>query len=102
MAIGSTVLQNELKRRLPKDIVAVFPQGLDLAYATIPQISRLPQPYRDQMHVAFAGALRVLWQTMIAVSGVGLLTVLFMRELPMHTTTDEKFGFEREVKDDVP
>jgi hypothetical protein len=65
-----------------------------MSYSIIPLIRHLPQSLRDEIHTAFAGSLSVLWQVMIGLSGAGLLTVLFMKELPMHTTTDENFGFE--------
>ena len=35
---------------------------------------------------------------MLGLSAVGLLTVLAMKELPMHTTTDENFGFEEKQR----
>lgn len=39
---------------------------------------------------------------MIGISAAGLLSVLVMKELPMHTTTDENFGFkEKEQPSDV-
>ena len=39
---------------------------------------------------------------MLGLSAAGLLTVLAMKELPMHTTTDENFGFkEKERVGDV-
>jgi hypothetical protein len=53
------------------------------------------------VRAAFADSLSVIWKTMIGLSAAGLLTVLAIQELPMHTTTDENFGFEekRQVGD---
>jgi hypothetical protein len=94
VSIGSTILQNELKKRLSADFIAHFPEGEAIAYAIIPQIRQLPQPLRDEVRVAFAGSLDVLWRVMIGLSLAGFLSVLLMQELPMHTTMDENFGFE--------
>ena len=34
---------------------------------------------------------------MTGLAGGGFLTVFFLREIPMHTTTDERYGLRREV-----
>jgi hypothetical protein len=87
-----------LKKRLSADFLNIFPEGQDIAFAIIPQISKLPEPLRSQVRVAFADSLSVIWKTMIGISAAGLLTVLAMKELPMHTTTDENFGFEEKPR----
>jgi hypothetical protein len=102
ISIGSTILQNQLKRHLTADFLALFPQGEDITYAIITQIPHLPEALRTEIHLAFATSLSVLWKTMAGISALGLLSVLAMRELPMHTTTDENFGFvEKERPNDV-
>jgi hypothetical protein len=91
-----------LKRHLAADFVALLPQGQDITYAIIPQIPHLPEALRAEIHVAFATSLSVLWKTMAGISALGLLSVLAMKELPMHTTTDENFGFvDKERPSDV-
>lgn len=92
ITIGSTILQNALKRRLPAAFAAQFPAGAEIAYAAIPLVGALPEPLRTQVRAAFADSLRVVWQAMIGISGAGLLSVLLMREVPMHEVTDETYG----------
>ena len=92
ITIASTILQNELKKKLPDDFVSQFPQGLEIAYAAIPLINGLPEPLRFEVRRAFADSLKAIWQPMIGISGAGLLTVLMLREIPMPKVTDEKYG----------
>ncbi len=48
MTIGSTILQNELKSRLPPDFSALFPGGAEIAYAAIPALHGLEPELRAQ------------------------------------------------------
>ncbi|EKM57058.1 uncharacterized protein PHACADRAFT_142175 [Phanerochaete carnosa HHB-10118-sp] len=92
ITIGSTVLQNELKKKLPAAFVAQFPGGVEIAYAAIPLIDGLEEPLRTQVRVAFADSIDVIFEVMIGIAGLGLLSVLLMKEIPMHTDKDEKYG----------
>ncbi|OBZ67783.1 putative transporter C3H1.06c [Grifola frondosa] len=99
VTIGSTVLQNELKRRVPASFLQKFPGGAAIAYALIPQVPSLPQPLKESVQVAFAGSLDVLWQVLIGIAGMGLLSSLFMKGLPLHTSLDEEWAMdERKVE----
>lgn len=92
ITIASTVLQNELKKQLPAAFVAQFPGGVEIAYAAIPVVGTLPEPLRSQVRVAFADSIDVIWKVMIGVAGAGLLSVLLMKEVPMHTEKDDTYG----------
>jgi hypothetical protein len=95
-------MQNGLSKRLPSDFLSLLPSGVDIAYATIPQINGLSEPLKDQVKVAFAVSLSTVWKVMAAVAGVGLLVTLPMKELPMHVVTDENWGIEKkEVERDA-
>ena len=48
------------------------------------------------MRDAFAKGIKVIWQVMIAVAGLGLLSSLLMKALPLHTQLDESWGIEEE------
>ena len=61
-------------------------------------IGTLQEPLRGQVRAAFAESLRVVWQTMIGVSGVGLLSVALMREVPMQKVVDETYGLHAEAR----
>ncbi|KAH9951826.1 MFS general substrate transporter [Amylocystis lapponica] len=92
ITISSTILQNQLKKRLPAAFAAQFPEGSEIAYAAIPQIGALPEPLRTEVRAAFAASMAVIWQTMIGIGGLGLLTLFLLREVQMHEHTDESFG----------
>ncbi|KAI8969880.1 iron permease [Trametes punicea] len=94
IVVGGTILQNELLRNLPAAFRAQLPQGVQIAYAVIPTISGLEQPLQDEVRAVFAHATRVIWQVMIGVSGMGLLTVLLMREEKLRQDMDQTWGLE--------
>ncbi|QRV73239.1 major facilitator superfamily transporter [Ceratobasidium sp. AG-Ba] len=101
VAIGSSVLQTELGRRLPVEFSTQFPGGSDIAFAAIPFIRGLNEPLRSQVRAAFADALAVLWKVLIGISGMGLLSVLLMKEIEMNTETDDKWAMEQQQKVDA-
>ncbi len=57
-------------------------------------IGTLEEPLRTEVRRAFAESLAVIWQTMIGISGLGLLSVFLMREVPMGKTADDTYGLE--------
>ena len=57
-------------------------------YALIPELSALPQETLSEVQVAFAGSLAVLWRVLAAIGGVGLVTSLIMKGLPLQNTLD--------------
>ncbi|KAG8914321.1 hypothetical protein FRC00_014481 [Tulasnella sp. 408] len=102
VTIGATILQNQLKTKLPAEFLDMFPSdGVEITYAAIPQIPGLPEPMRTEVRVAFARSLRVLWLAMIGICAVGLLSVLVMKEVKMHEVTDEGWGLEERNKTEV-
>ena len=58
----------------------------------------LQEPLRGEVRGAFAESLRVVWQTMIGICGVGLLSVALMREVPMQKVVDETYGLHAEAR----
>lgn len=91
VAIGGSVLQNQLVKHLPVAFTSQFPAGTELAYAAIPTISSLPRPLQVEVQNAFATSLDVVWRVQLIISAVGMLASLFMRSLPLHTETDRKW-----------
>ena len=94
IAISGSILQNELKKRLPADFVAEFSAGTQIAYAAIPRIHQLPEPLRTEVQVAFADSLSMIWKVMIGISGIGVLALFLLKEIEMKTYTDTRFGLE--------
>lgn len=80
--------------------VAQLPEGVALAYSAIPAIPSLEEPLKTEVRRAFGESAAVIWQVMIGIAAVGLLTSLPMRALPLHTQVDEKWGLE--TRDGVP
>ncbi|TCD71947.1 hypothetical protein EIP91_000079 [Steccherinum ochraceum] len=95
ITIASTILQNELKTKLPEDFTSLFPQGLEIAYAAIPVIGTLEEPLRTEVRVAFAQSLSIIWKTMIGFSGLGFISVLFMKEIKLVSHVDKRFALEQ-------
>jgi len=99
IAIGATILQNELGKRLPADFLQSLPNGgsgVDLTFSTIPLIRDLPEPLKTEVRQAFGESLRVIWKTLAGVAGVGLLSSVFMKNVPLHNYVDEKWALEGE------
>ena len=87
--------------KLPEAYLQSLPQGVELSYGAIPEISTLAEPLRSQVRDAFAGSLVVLWQVLLGISALGLLSTLLMKEVPMQTVSDERYGLDEKVKGDV-
>ncbi|KAJ8518245.1 hypothetical protein ONZ45_g4681 [Pleurotus djamor] len=101
VTIGSTVLQNELKKRLSL-LASQLPgstQGGSYAYSIIPVIPHLPSDLRDTVRFAFADSLRVFWQVLIGIAGLGLLSSFLMKGLPLSTQTDEQWHIKEDKRD---
>ncbi|KAH9954083.1 iron permease [Russula dissimulans] len=99
-AVGGVILQNGLKRKLPASFLEQFPQGAEIAFATIPVIPTLEQPFRDEVRKAFAESLSVVWWTTLAVAIGGSLCTIGMKQLQLHTEVDKDWGAEDAA--DVP
>ena len=79
---------------MPGEFSAQFPGGSEIAFSAIPFIAALEEPLKTQVREAFALSLGVLWKVMAGVAGMGLISTLLMKELPMNTETDDKWGME--------
>ncbi|KAF8584813.1 iron permease [Ramaria rubella] len=106
ITICATILQNQLKTRLPQSFSTQFPQGVEIAYAAIPLIPSLEEPLRTEVRQAFAASMSIIWKTMIGLAGGGFLSVFMLREIAMHQVTDENFTLKEEknekVKEETP
>ncbi|KAI9566090.1 MFS general substrate transporter [Boletus coccyginus] len=96
VTIGSTVLQNELAKKLPASFVQSVPQGTAIVYALIPELSTLPPQTLSEVQVAFADSLAVLWRVLATVSGAGLMASFFMKGLPLHRTVDADWALKND------
>ncbi|KAF7794869.1 hypothetical protein EIP86_006011 [Pleurotus ostreatoroseus] len=94
VTIGISVLQTQLKNRLPPEFTEQFPEGVAIAYSSIPRISTLAEPLKGQIQSAFAESVAVVWKVILGIGGIGTLASIFMRGLPLHTEVDEKWGLE--------
>lgn len=91
------MLQNTLATRLPSDVSSNF-GGAELIYGLIPLVPRLPKQIQTQVRAAFADGLMKIWQVMVGISGIGLLSCLLMREVKMQTALDETFGLQEDTE----
>ncbi|KAI9059060.1 iron permease [Trametes sanguinea] len=97
ITIAGTILQNQLKARLPHAFASRFSSGVEIAYASIPLIHDLPEPLRTEVRAAFATSMSVIWKTMAGLCGVGIVTLFFMKEVPMVKHTDETYGLQEKA-----
>lgn len=100
VTIGGTILQNQLSSRLPAAFLEQLPQGVGLAFSAIPLIGKLSEPLRSEVRQAFGESIVVIWQVMIGIAALGLLTSLPMKSLPLHTQVDERWGIEGKQSED--
>lgn len=102
VTVGGAILQNELKKRLPSDFIAQFPSGTAVAYSIIPTVRTLEEPLKSTVQAAFAESIRVFWQVLIGVSGLGFVLCALMKGLPLHTTMDETYALKQgpQVRDE--
>jgi hypothetical protein len=91
---GGAILQNVLKKKLHAAFVTLFPQGVEIAFETIPIIPSLDQPLKDDVRNAFGIALKVVWQALLGISIAGLLFSIGMKQLELHTEIDKDWGVE--------
>ncbi|KIM86227.1 hypothetical protein PILCRDRAFT_65068 [Piloderma croceum F 1598] len=98
VTLGGAILQNELLRRLPEEFLTQHSQDVALAYSVIPLIRDLPQPLKQDVQVAFAESLRVVWKAVVGVSAAGLVSSFLMRGLPLHTATDKAWDPSKAVE----
>ncbi|KAF7335625.1 putative iron permease [Mycena venus] len=91
---GGTILQNTLKARLPAQFIDTFGSGAQLTYAVIQQINALPVELRDQVRDVFAQGVKIVWYTMLGISGLGLLSCLLMEEVKLRNALDEAWGMD--------
>ncbi|KDE09666.1 hypothetical protein MVLG_00072 [Microbotryum lychnidis-dioicae p1A1 Lamole] len=92
ISIGATILQNSLAANLPKEFLALFHGEVEIAFSAIPKIVDLAEPLRSQVREAFALSLRVIWLTMVFISGLGFLFSLFIQDIKLTTETDDQWG----------
>ncbi|EKM56789.1 uncharacterized protein PHACADRAFT_254111 [Phanerochaete carnosa HHB-10118-sp] len=92
VTIGTTVLQTQLTQRLPADFIAQVPGGVSLAFALIPVVPTLQEPFRTEVKVAFAESVATIWKVMAGIAGIGFLASLAMKALPLHNQVDRKWA----------
>lgn len=93
VTIGSAILQNELKEKLPAAFLdSVSTRGVELAYSLIPNVGRLPELLRSEVRDAFAGSAQVIWRVMLGVAVAGFLCVFAMKEVKMRGALDKDWG----------
>ncbi|KAI0833802.1 iron permease [Trametes gibbosa] len=98
VAISASILQNELKKRLPPAFAQQFPAGVEIAYAAIPAIRALPEPLRTEVRAAFAQSMAVVWKAALGFAAAGFLTLFLLREVPMQQHTDQTYGLQAQAQ----
>lgn len=92
ITIGGTILQNQLVKKLPQQLLTQFSLQTDVVFDVIPLLRELEEPLLGQVRAAFASSLQLVWQVMAGISGLGLLISFFMRHMRLHTSVDSDWG----------
>ncbi|KAI0657015.1 iron permease [Cubamyces menziesii] len=95
--ISASILQNQLRARLPSAFLATIPAGHDLAYSAIPAIPALPNPLQREVRDAFASSFQLVWRVLLGFCGAGLVSVALQDHVGLHTKMDDRFGLEKKV-----
>ncbi|KAI0268427.1 major facilitator superfamily domain-containing protein [Russula aff. rugulosa BPL654] len=96
---GGAIIRNELNTKLPTAFLTQFPQGVEIAFETIPIIPSLNQPLKDEVRNTFGIALKVVWQVVLCISIAGILCGIGMKQLELHTDINVDWGRE-DLSDD--
>ena len=54
----------------------------------------LPPDQRFEVNEAFALSLQVVWEVLIGILGLGLLSALLMKGIPLHSVVDQKWTMQ--------
>ncbi|KAJ6552814.1 MFS general substrate transporter [Mycena capillaripes] len=92
VAVGQTIVQNQLRSHLPASVLIRFAGAPDLVYEIIPEISAMAPPLKREVESAFLLSMRLIWIVMAAMSGLGLMCTLFIKDIPLARTVDSKWG----------
>ncbi|KDE09429.1 hypothetical protein MVLG_00332 [Microbotryum lychnidis-dioicae p1A1 Lamole] len=102
ISLGASILQNELSRHLPPEVVLSHFANAKYAYSAIPDIHLLPELVQLHVRRAFAQSLRMVWIVMIGLSGIAFILSWFIEEVPLTTETDENWGVSGEKVEPTP
>ncbi|SCZ89118.1 BZ3500_MvSof-1268-A1-R1_Chr1-1g00969 [Microbotryum saponariae] len=102
ISLGASILQNELSRHLPPEVVSSHFANAKYAYSAIPDIHLLPEPVQLHVRRAFAQSLRTVWIVMIGLSGITFILSCFIEDVPLTTETDENWGVSEKKVEPTP
>ncbi|KAJ8089892.1 hypothetical protein PM082_018470 [Marasmius tenuissimus] len=100
ISIGNTVFQNELQRRLQPQLIQSLEEtlGVDLSdlnvnrlYGALPLIRFLPDPPKAELQQVLSDSISTIWMVLTGVAGLGLLSSLLMKAIPLQNVKDEKW-----------
>lgn len=98
IAIGGAILQNQLSKKLPQSLIETLPSGAAYTYSLIPVIGTLSSAEQGVVRQAFADSLKIIWETMAGISGLGLLSCLLMKEVEMRVSVDDQWALEQKAR----
>jgi len=98
IAIGGTVLQNQVGQHLPESISTILPAGQPVEYAIIPLLPSIDPITRQEVQGLFNDALRTIFEVTAAMAAFGLLTVFVSREIPLSRQVNEERTFKEKEK----
>ena len=92
ISIGGAIIQNELQKRLPNDIMSQLPTDTSIVYSIVQYIPTLDETAKQQIINDFAASMKTFWYVMVALAGLGFGVSLFTKALPLHTHVDRRYS----------
>ena len=99
VALGSTIFSNgfasNMKKLLPLPPSLDFLQNSNAAVSFVPHLkdALIDPVFKPRILDSYAGAIRWIWITMVALAGVGVLTSIFVKELTLEKTATARQGY---------
>ena len=97
ITVGGVILQNKLKKNLPAELISQLPEGTAVAITIIPLIHTMDDDVKRVVQGVFAQGFREIWLVLAGICGLCFIASLFMEGLPLHTSTDSRYGVAEEV-----
>ncbi|KAH8818766.1 iron permease [Flagelloscypha sp. PMI_526] len=102
ITISATILQNQLKKNLPSSFTLQSQSGVEIAFTIIDTIPHIPEPLQTEVKAAFAKSMTMIWLVMVGISGLGLVSLILMREVQLRETVDANYALKEKAVSTSP
>ena len=93
-AIFNTRFGELSKQITDENVRALLQNGMAYERASAAYIGAFTEPTRSELIRTYQGALKTVWQVLIAFSALGFLATWFLKEIKLKDTIKTEFGLE--------